>query len=332
MNQINQLEELYRDLSDASPVSLFVAPRIRYTHKQSDYLYLFYKKLLKSPDFTISDVSTVGHLKFVAHQIFKRNTILHYHWIQYSGFWSGLSYFFKLICIYFYLLFGGKLVWSIHNKLPPDCSNEWLHFKVRKWLAKKADRLVVECESAISELSTFFDTSSKKFRVWSHPGYPPQLMPRAAAIEAINHRYQVEIKMQDRIFMMFGHISSYKQIDKVCEIFKDEPIHKILLVVGPVKKGQMQYYKKIRRKTKRQNNVILIPQFIKEECVPEFMNAADYLVFNYREVLTSGGTHLAKSYNKTIILPRKGCLKEQDGENLKFFEKQDELKKIIREL
>lgn len=332
MNQINQLEELYDEMREAVPATLFVAPAIRYTHKKSDYLYLFYKKLLSSPDYKIVDVSTIGHLKFVLYQLFKRDTILHYHWIQYSGFWSALSYFFRLVCIWVYLLSGGKLVWSVHNKLPPDCTNEWLHFKVRKWLAQKADRLVLECESAVKNISDYFSVNPKKFRVWPHPGYPPQLIPRAAAIEAINHRYQVQIKMQDRIFLMFGHISPYKQIDKVCEFFTDEPIHKILLVVGPVKKGQMQYYKKIRRITRGQGNVILIPQFIKEESVPEFMNAADYLVFNYREVLASGGVSLAKSYNKTIILPQKGCLTEQGGENLVFFKTQDELSEIIRKL
>lgn len=332
MDQINQLEELYDDLSETSPATLFVAPAIRYTHKQSDYLYLFYKKLLSSPDYKIVDISTIGHLKFVFYQLFKRDVVLHYHWIQYSGFWSALRYFFKLMCIWFYLLSGGKLIWSVHNKLPPDCNNEWLHFKVRKWLAQKADRLVVECKSAVENVSDYFNVNAKKFRVWSHPGYPPQLMPRAAAIEAINHRYRVQIKMQDRIFLMFGHISPYKQIDNVCDFFADEPIHKILLVVGPVKKGQMQYYKKILRTTRNRGNVILIPQFIKEECVPEFMNAADYLVFNYRKVLASGGVPLAKSYNKTIILPQKGCLTEQKGENLVFFKTQDELMEIIREL
>lgn len=332
MNQINKLEELYDELSDAGPATLFVAPAIRYSHKKSDYLYLFYKKILSSPNYKVVDVSAIGHLKFVFYQLFKKDAVLHYHWIQYSGFWSAMSYFFKLMCIYFYLLFGGKLVWSVHNKLPPDCSSEWLHFKVRKWLAKKADRLVVECESAVGELSTYFNTSPKKFRIWRHPGYPPQLMPRAAAIEAINHRYKVNLKMQDRVFLMFGHISPYKQIDKVCKIFTEEPIHKILLVVGPVKKGQMQHYKKIRRMTRKLNNVILIPQFIKEDSVPEFMNAAYYLVFNYREVLASGGVPLAKSYNKTIILPHKGCLSDQEGDNLIHFKTQDELKEIIREL
>jgi sugar/nucleoside kinase (ribokinase family) len=94
----------------------------------------------------------------------------------------------------------------------------------------------------------------------------------------------------------------------------------------------MAYYKKIRKATQKMDNVILIPQFIKESHVPEFMNAADYLVFNYREVLTSGGVPLAKSYDKTILLPQKGCLTEQEGENLKFFKSQEELKEIIRQL
>jgi len=332
MSEINELEELYDGLSRSEPTTLFVAPRIRYTHKKSDYLYLFYKKLLDSPDFKIFDVSTAGHLKFILHQLIKGDSILHYHWIQFSGVGSVFGFLFKLFCIQLYLLLGGKLVWSLHNKVPPDCNHEWLHIKSRKWLAKKAHRLVVECESLIPDLSIYFNVSPKKFRVWSHPGYPPQLMPRAAAIEAINHRYDVKIKIQDRIYLMFGHISPYKQIDKVCTIFEDEPLNKKLLVVGPVKKGQMAYFKKIRKTSQEMNNVILIPQFIKEDCVPEFFNAADFLVFNYRDVLASGGVPLAKSYDKTIILPEKGCLKEQKGKNLKFFKSQKELKEIIREL
>lgn len=332
MNQIDKLEDLYDGLSRSAPKPLFVAPRIRYTHKKSDYLYLFYKELFKSHNFSIFDVSTIGHLKFVLYQLAKRDCILHYHWIQFSGIWSGIGFFFKLFCIYLYLLFGGKLVWSLHNKLPPDCKHKRLHFRVRKWLAQKADRLLIECESAVDDVSTFFDVSPTKFHVWPHPGYPPQLMPRAAAIEAINHRYKVQIKIQDHIFLMFGHISSYKQIDKVCNIFKHEPIHKKLLVVGPVKKGQMAYYKKVRRMIRNQENIILIPKFIKERSVPEFMNAADYMVFNYRDVLSSGGVPLAKSYNRTIILPKKGCLAEQKGNNLKFFKSQDELREIIQRI
>ncbi len=326
---LERIEDLYAGLTEKSPSVLFVAPPIRFAYKKSDYLYLFYKNLLDNPDYSIKSVSTAGHLKLLFYRMFGKPCILHYHWISYSGVLSGFVFFYKLFCIWLYTLLGGKLVWTIHNKMPLDTRFEWINYKTRKWLAKKADRLHLECKTVVVDVSTFFNIHPKKIRVWPHPSYPPQLMPRAAAVEAINHRYDVNIKVQDRLFLIFGHISAYKQINKVCEIFTDEPIQKKLIIVGPVKKGQMKVYKNIRKYARQKENIILIPQFIKEECVPEFMNAADYLIFNYKEIFSSGGVPLAKSYNKPIILPQKGCLKELEGNNLTYFNNQQELKEII---
>ncbi|TVR16630.1 MAG: hypothetical protein EA391_07530 [Balneolaceae bacterium] len=331
MKKLNRLQDLYSELGCSNPCKLFVAPPIRFAYKKSDYLYLLYKDLITSSEFKITGVSTLGHIKFLAHQVIRKKSVLHYHWIECTGFLSIPFYLFKLICIQIYVLLGGKLIWSVHNKMPLDCSFEWINYIGRKWLAKKAHLLLIECEAIGSDTSTFLKVSETKMRVWLHPKYPPQLMPRAAAVEAINHRYNVNLKVQDRLFLMFGHISAYKQIDKVCEIFQDEPIQKKLIIVGPVKKGQIKLYKKIRKLARSTDNIVLIPQFIREECVPEFMNAADYLVFNYKNVLSSGGVPLAQSYNKPIILPLKGCLRElENSENLRHFKTQEELKIIIK--
>jgi glycosyltransferase involved in cell wall biosynthesis len=332
MKQPDQLEDLYNELNGDEVCTLYVAPPIRYAYKKSDYLFLFYRDLLSSETYTISGVSTAGHLKFILARLFRKRCILHYHWIECTGFFSMFVYFYKLICLFLYKALGGKLIWSVHNKMPMDCRMEWVNYRGRRWIAKKADLLHIECESAAAEISTFFGVHEKKMRFWPHPEYPPQLMPRAAAIEAVNHRYNVNLKVNDRLFLMFGHISAYKQTDKVCEMFLNEPIQKKLIIVGPVKKGQMKLYKKVRRLSRKKDNIVLIPQFIKEECVPEFMNAADFVLFNYRDVLSSGGVPLAKSYGKPIILPRKGCLHEQEGEELTFFNTQEELRKIIRSL
>lgn len=330
-HNLDRLQDLYSDLQEGH-FTLFVTPPIRYAYRRSDYLFLLYKNLLTSSDFKITNVNTLGHLKFVLWALVGKKSIVHYHWLEFTGFFNGFTYLFKVFCLWVYKKLGGKIVWSIRNKLPMDCTNEWIHFKTRKWLAQKADRLLIECESALAEISTYFNVHIKKIRVWPHPTYPPQLMPRAAAVEAINHRYHVNIKVQDRLFLMFGHISPYKQIDKVCEIFMNEPIQKKLIIVGPVKNGQMKYYKKIKKLSRQKDNIVLIPQFIKEECVPEFMNATDYVLFNYRDVLSSGGVPLARSYEKPIILPKKGCLKDHTGENLRFFTSQEELSVIIGNL
>ena len=329
MKQNNDLTDIYRELVGDKPFTLLVAPPIRFSYKKSDYLYLYYQKVLKETNIPVRNISTLAHIKLVLWQLFGGPSLLHYHWFEITGPVSVLSAVYKIIFISLYKLFGGSIVWTVQNTLPPDCRYEWINFYARRWLAGKADLLVVECQTMITDISAFFNIHPDLIRVVRHPSYPAQIMPRAAAIEAINHRYNVGLKVQDRLFLMFGHISAYKQIGKVCDIFGNEPVQKKLIIVGPVKKGQMKLYKSLKRTAARSSNIILIPQFITEESVPEFMNAADCLIFNHRDTLSQGGVHLALSYRKTAFLPKKGCLKELESENFSFFKSQEELKQLI---
>lgn len=331
MNQKNDLTEIYNELLGDKPFTLLVAPPIRFSYKKSDYLYLYYQNVLKETQIPVRNISTLAHIKLIFWQLFGQRSLLHYHWFEITGPVSALSAIYKIVFISVYKILGGTIVWTVQNTIPPDCRYEWMNFYVRKWLSGKADRLVVECESVKAEISTFFNIHPDSIRLARHPSYPAQILPRAAAVEAINHRYNVGINVQDRLFLMFGHISAYKQIGKVCDIFRDEPIQKKLIIVGPVKKGQMKLYKSLKKRSSKTPNIILIPQFISEESVPEFMNAADFLIFNHRDALSQGGVHIAISYRKTAFLPRKGCLKELTNENLLFFSSQKELKKLIQE-
>ena len=330
MNQKSDLTDIYSELTGGKPFTLLVAPPIRFGYKNSDYLYLYYKKILKDSEIPVRNISLLAHINLVFRQLFGGRTVFHYHWFEISGFLSIFSAIYKIIFIFLYKLLGGKIVWSVQNTLPPDCRHEWMNYYARRWLAGKADLLVVECERVIADISAFFSVHPDSIRVVSHPPYPAQIMPRAAAVEAINHRYNVGLKVQDRLFLMFGHISAYKQIGSVCEIFQNEPVQKKLIIVGPVKRGQMKLYKSLKKTASGAPNIILIPQFISEESVPEFLNATDCLIFNHRNSLSQGGVHLAISYRKTAFLPRKGCLKEMEDENLHFFTSQEELKQLIK--
>lgn len=331
MNQINKLIDIYRELTGDESFTLLVAPPIRFTYKRSDYLYLYYQKILKESEIPIRNINTLGHIKLFFWQLFGSRSVLHYHWFEISGPISIFSTIYKVIFIFLYKLLGGNIVWSVQNTLPPDCRYEWMNYYARRWLAKNADLLLVECRSVIINISTFFNVHPDSVRAVGHPSYPAQILPRAAAVEAINHRYNVGLKVQDRLFLMFGHISGYKQIGSVCEIFETEPVQKKLIIVGPVKKGQMKLYKSLKKTASATPNIILIPQFISEESVPEFMNAADCLVFNPVNSLSLGGVHLAMSYQKTTFLPKKGCLKELNNENLFFFTSKKELEQLIKQ-
>lgn len=331
MSQKNDLTDIYNELVGNQPFTLLVAPPIRFSYKRSDYLYLYYQKILKETSIPVRNISTLAHIKLFFWQCFRRKSVLHYHWFEVTGLLSAFSVIYKILFIYIYKILGGPIVWTVQNTLPPDCRFEWINFYIRQWLGSQADILVVECHTIKTEISAFFNIHPNSIRVAQHPSYPAQIMPRAAAVEAINHRYNVGLNVQDRLFLMFGHISAYKQIGKVCDIFRVEPVQKKLIIVGPVKKGQMKLYKSLKRMASKTSNIILIPQFISEEGVPEFMNAADCLIFNHRDALSQGGVHLAISYRKTAFLPAKGCLRELENDNLSFFKSQDELKKLIEE-
>ncbi|PWN06583.1 glycosyltransferase [Rhodohalobacter mucosus] len=325
------LEDLYSEVMGGvdDPLSVIVAPQVRFAYKKSDYLYLTYNQLFKSEKYRVQSLSGWKHIKLIVAARKKSNTLLHYHWLECTGILNLPVYLYKLFCIMVFVWSGGKLVWTIHNKMPPDGKLFRFNYLARRWMARASELLHVQCKSVIPELSRFYGVEESKFRMIPHPVYPRSLYPRAAAVEAINLRYDANLKIQDRLFLMIGHLSPYKRIGTVCRIFNDLPVQKKLIIAGPVKRGQMKYFKRLRRLVRNSDNILLIPQFISEENVPEFMNACDYVVFNYRSIFTSGGVFLAKSYNKRIILPDDLCAREFKDENMFFFRTKKELKELL---
>lgn len=333
MSSDYNLEDLYNEIAppEADQINLVVAPPIRFAYKQSDYLYLLYKDLFKSEKYTIQALSGWKHYKLLFFRFKKRETILHYHWMECSGIFNLPFFIYKMFCLIVFNWMGGKIIWTLHNKMPPDGKLFRINYMARRWMAHRALLIHIQCKTVIPELSRFFGVPEEKFRMMDHPKYPHSLLPRAAAVEAINLRYDANLKIQDKLFLMIGHISPYKRITTVCRIFSELPIQKKLIIAGPVKRGQMKYYKRLKKIARQSENIILIPQFISEENVPEFMNACDYAIFNFRSIFTSGGVHLAKSYNRQIILPDHPCLREFENERMNFFTSKEELKKLLVE-
>lgn len=331
MSTETTLENLYSEVvgTGHQQVTVIVSPQIRFAYKKSDYLYLFYNQLFRSDNFSVQSLSGWKHLKLILTARRSSNTILHYHWLECSGILNLPFFLYKMFCIMLYVWTGGNLVWTIHNKMPPDGKLFRFNYLARRWMARASEFLHVQCKSVIPELSRFYGVSENKFRMIPHPVYPRSLYPRAAAVEAINLRYDADLKVQDKLFLMIGHLSPYKRMGTVCRIFDELPVQKKLIIAGPVKRGQMKYYKRLRRLVRNSENILLIPQFISEENVPEFLNACDCVVFNYRSIFTSGGVFLAKSYNKRIILPDDPCTREFEDENMQFFRTKRELKELL---
>jgi len=334
MGTQEQLLKLYNDLlpdSHDGKVMLYVVPLIRYNYKKSDYLYLLYRDLIenKGDRYKVKSLSVWQHYIFVLKSLVTKSVILHYHWLECTDFKSLSGMIYKLISIFLFKAIGGTLVWTVHNKVPHDKKFRKLNYKIQSWMASKANIIHVHCKSAVDEISLYYNQPASKFRVVDHPSFPSKNVSRELSIERLNYKRDLFLEPDDSIFLMFGNISSYKQIEKVCEIFTDLPPKKKLLIVGPVKKGQMSNFNTIKKIAKNRENILLIPYFIPEDMVPFYMNAADCVVFNYRQILTSGGVELARSFNRPIIAPNNGCLRDINDEHVTLFENQDQLRELL---
>lgn len=328
-NYPDDLLSIYRDLIGTGPLRVWVAPKIRESHKESDYLYLLNRELIESDEVNLTSISQSSMWRPVYSQLRGENPIFHYHWIACRTV-SDLPFFLlKWLMLVLYTATGGRLVWTIHNRMPADTGLKRLNFLIRRSIAARADRIHIQCKAAIEPVSRFYETDAGKFRYLPHPTYPRKLIPRAAAIEAINHRHGASLKVQDQIYLMFGTISRYKRIADVAQYFTDLSPRKKLVIAGPVRRGQMKVYRELKKLADRSENIILLPSFISEESVPEFMNAADCLIFNFTDEISSGGVAIGKSYKKTMLLPENPCMREIETDTMYYFKNPAELERLL---
>ena len=331
MNEEILLKE-YQDLvHDVKKV--FVVPLISFQFKKTNYLYLLYRKFIegeKDYGINIESLSVFAHPKIVLGRLKKEKSLLHYHWLEISDFQSLTGMVWKLFWISLFKLMNGKIIWTVHNIFPHSNNYIFLNRFIRKYMAKKADRLMVHCNSAIDIMAPVFNVSESKFFVIHHPEFPVEIVEKNKAIQILNQRFfSGKIETNDKLFLMFGEIAEYKGIKEVVEIFNNLDEKNKLVIAGVIKKGNRDYFKKVLESVKNKEQILTYIERIPDYDVPLFFNACDTAIFNFNNVLTSGSVVIALNYDKKIIIPAKGCLKELKGPNIVQFNNSKELQNIL---
>lgn len=329
--EVKSISELYSRVTNLVS-TVYVVPLIRYDFKRTDYLYLLYKDIIEgNSDIKLVDLSVFTHIRMVFGALFNRNTILHYHWLEFQDMKSLIGMPYKLLCIALYSLLGGNIVWTIHNLIPHDKRFLSLHKSIHKWMAKRASILHIHSPSVSKAVSDFLEADESKCIVFRHPKFPSEIILKENAINKLSRSYSIGIEsFKAPTFLIFGGLSAYKGIEEIVRVLSDEASPFSLLIAGPFKKGQSALKAKLTELSGSDERMLLIPTFIPEEDYPLLFNASDICVFNYDDILTSGGIEMALAYQKQVIAPRKGSLIDyEDLSNVSLFDSPDELKELI---
>ena len=329
--EVSTLKELYSKVS--SRVStVYVVPLIRYSFPKTDYLYQLCKQFLEKPSETeIKSIGVFTHYKFVLDAIFRRNTILHYHWLEFQDLKSLSAMPYKLFCIWLYQLFGGNIIWTVHNVTPHDEKFLPLHLTIHKWMARMATLIHIHSKSSINRVCEYLDISSSKFIVLKLPRFPcTEILKQDALAKFLEFYGSGKKSLKTPVFLVFGGLSAYKGIEDIVTILTSSKKDFTLIIAGYVKKGQKPLHNFIVESTIHDARVHYVPAFIPEEHYPYLLGTADICVFNYRNILSSGGMAMALSCKKRVIAPNKGDLQELKNHDLvSLFETREGLSSLL---
>lgn len=311
--------------------SVYVVPKIRSDYPDSDYLFLLYKPLFNHSNYRILSLSVFGHYKFVMKSMTSKNVILHYHWLEFQDMKSLLGMPWKLACIMLFKLFGGKIVWTVHNLEPHDRKFLSLHVRIHRWMAGISDKIHIHAESIANLIRDKFDADVKKFCLHPHPSFPAQRIDRQESINYLNSNFGCQLDATRPIALIWGNISLYKNIEYLLDLITDQNLDLQVIIAGSIKKGQQKLAERIVLKCEKESDFYCNPSFIEEKDIPFFFGATNFCLFNFSQILTSGSVEMALSFNKDIIAPRTGSLTElSNSSNAFLFSNEKELSTLIR--
>lgn len=312
---------------------LYVVPDIETVARHNTYLRLLYDEVRAAPDTPRITSSSLIPPTLVLRRALGERSVLHHHWFECDSLISFLHLVWKILWIGLYRVLGGKVVWTIHNPRPHHRRLPRLNGMVQRVWSRVPHRIHVHCNEELRIMSGVLGLGQERFFIHPHPPYPVRRMDALQARRLLQERYSLPQLTNDRrLFLMFGHIAEHKGILEAVQAFRRAGNGGVLCIAGAVGKHSANYFRLLQSETAGRPDIVLINRLIPEEDVPLFFNAADFVLFNYVEVMTSGGVVLAMNFGKRVIVPELGCLKEFGEDGVLKFRSQEDLADLLRAL
>ena len=332
----NSIINLYERLNP-NATKLYVSHNVFKSRSSNEYLFLLFEDLLNKSNIDIATIPLKNYPRICLKRLKGEKSIFHQHWYQFNKLNQLPTYVWKLVWIYIFKLCGVSIVWTIHNKYPHNTRYLSLNKKFRRVLAKIADVIHVHCFEAITTMKPILAVPESKFYVIEHPNYKTTILDQITAKRKLLELYScflpVNFISYNRIFLMFGQVSKYKGILEVINIWNEGSIQDSLLVIaGMTKPGEEDYTEFISATVSKNKSIVFINKLIPNNHIDILFNATDVIIFNYTDILTSGGVKLSLAYGKKVLAPDLGCIKELFNQNLIKFTDNKSLKSNMVDL
>lgn len=196
------------------------------------------------------------------------------------------------------------VVHTVHNILPHDTGESLRHRYAE--LYRRVDHLVCHSGDAAQRLMSEFDIAGNRLTIIPHgPLFASSDVADAGAVARA--REELGLARDVPVVLWQGVVAPYKGVDVLLRAWKRclsrwafAPERRPVLVIAGT--GAPEHERKIERLAAScGDSVKLMLRYIRTDELPTLYQAADLLVYPYREITTSGAMLTGLSYEKPII-------------------------------
>lgn len=194
---------------------------------------------------------------------------------------------------------NGKVIWTVHNQMPHeiDSAEEREHFlSNRAFMCEMADAIHVHSEYAKQYLLNTFAVQEEKIAVIPHPSYVEWYCPE---------NFQRTFR-EKKVFLLFGNIRKYKGFDLIIEAFSKVQLTSCIehFHIAGYGADAVDYEVVNGIEIKRSGG------YVDDDIVPGLFSSADFAIFGFSSILTSGSLMLALTFGLPPIAPAHPSIRE----------------------
>ena len=200
---------------------------------------------------------------------------------------------------------GARRIALVHNMMPHEKS--LLDKLLPPRFVKSMDGFVALSQSVLHDVELL--DKRQKPKAWSpHPIYDHygEKESRETALSRLG------LDPDYRYMLFFGLVRAYKGLDWLIQAFADDRLRKYplrLIVAGEFYEDKEAYLKEIQS-FGLGKEVVVRDEFIPDEQVKDYFNAADLIVQPYKDATQSGVTQVAYHFEKPMLVTNVGGLGE----------------------
>lgn len=197
-----------------------------------------------------------------------------------------------------------KIVWNLHNLHRHDKKFQ----KLEQWhfrrLARRVDVIRVFNKSSISQAQSYLNLKNANKIFYAAHGHYKDVINKEIKVDI---RKKFSIDKNAGVLLFVGSIRPGKGLLKFIQTFREIKTDCHLIVAGePLSEF---YEEKIKILSKSKLNIHLDLEYIEDDLLSSYIDAANYIVLPYEYILNSGTLLLALSFGKPIL-----------GNKIKLFE------------